>query len=112
MAIALIAIGAIWAALGAWGILGVLLGNPRFAGQEALWVVVGMALFVLPGLVVAGIGMMLRRQKETGDRELRRELASLDDRALLDTITDKHASPDARRAAHLELSRRGANPYR
>jgi hypothetical protein len=63
MGIALLVIGGIWALLGLANVAGMLSNTDVGTGIQAFGLVFNMVLFILPGLVVAGIGEMLRRRR-------------------------------------------------
>lgn len=74
MGVLLIVVGIAWALLGAGNIFAMLNGlaetNAEPGGVESIGFVVNVLLFVLPGLVLAGIGEFLRRRNpaESGPR--------------------------------------------
>lgn len=66
MGIVLIVIGIGWALLGAGNILTMLSRTQEVGGVETFGFLLNMILFVLPGLIVGGIGEMLRRRSARG----------------------------------------------
>lgn len=72
MAIALMIIGGGWAILGALNILG-MFGKTDSGGVLAFGLIFNFLVFVAPGLVLAGIGALLKKRATERAEEMQRE---------------------------------------